>query len=80
MTKVRVKTFRGFSEYESIREATRAAKDMILDIITDGQPSHLWWARIDWIEQKKMRIWSCPKVGVWQFSPWYDLELSLFDD
>lgn len=68
--KIEIVTFRGRTEADNIADAQRMAKDLILDIITDGQPEEFWWAQIFWHEHHVCRTWSCPEIGVWQYSGW----------
>lgn len=68
--KIEVITFRGRAEASTIKEAQRLAKDLILDIITDGQPVEHWWAQVLWHRQHVCRTWSCPKIGYWSYTPW----------
>ena len=77
--KIEIVTFRGRAEAEDIREAQRIAKDLILDIITDGQPSDKWWAQILWHSQHVCRTWSCPTIGVWQYTGWLPLYEQMFN-
>ena len=79
MCKIEVITFRGRLEVESIVDAQKKAKDMILDIITDGQPADKWWAQILWHRQHVCRTWSCPKVGLWQYTTWRPMYLGMLD-
>ena len=83
MAKSRVRTFRGYADLDTIRVAPEKAKEMILDIMTDGFDKKFWWAQILWYDQKVSCIWSCPDVGLWNFTPWLkmnDLSLDLFDE
>lgn len=77
--KIKVVTFRGYKEVSSVREAQRVAKDMILDIITDGIDSDYWWAQIYWYEKQVSRTWLCPQIGVWSYSPWVHIDTLFFD-
>lgn len=79
MAKIRVKTFRGYADFDSIRVAQQEAKNMILDIIVDGFPERFWWAQVYWYENQVLRTWSCPEVGLWSYTPWLHFELDLFD-
>lgn len=79
MAKIKVITFRGFYETDHIADAQRHAKDMILDIMTDGHPADLWWAEIRWYSQKVVRTISCPQIGFWSYTGWNPLLMdSLF--
>ena len=79
MAKVRVRTFRGYADFDSIRVAQQEAKNMILDIITDGFESSLWWAQIYWYDQQVSRTWGCPEIGKWVYSPWVRIDELFFD-
>ena len=79
MAKVRVRTFRGYADFESIREAQEEAKNMILDIITDGFDSSYWWAQVFWYEKKVFRTWRCPEIGLWSYTRWDKINDWLLD-
>ena len=79
MAKVRVRTFRGYADFDSIRVAQQEAKNMILDIIVDGHPESFWWAQVYWYDQQVYRTWGCPEVGKWIYSPWVHIDELFFD-
>ena len=53
--KIEIVTFRGRAYADTVSEAQQKAKDLILDIITDGQPEEHWWAQIFWHEHRVCR-------------------------
>lgn len=79
MAKVRVRTFRGYADFESIREAEQEAKNMIMDIIVDGFESSLWWAQVYRYDLQVIRTWGCPEVGKWIYSTWVHIDKMFFD-
>lgn len=73
----KIVTFRGYQYCDRFFGASYAAKDMIMDIITDGFPSNLWWADIILLSTGMVQHWECPEVGKWSFTLWQKQELTL---
>lgn len=61
-----IKTFRGYEEIVGEENAVSTAKDMIMDIITDGISADFWWAVILSRPTGSMKYFiECPMIGIW---------------